>query len=104
MKILSNRKLAHFHHSLLTNERNKVDASAASQSAYGALFDLANALACEFVVVADFIKAFLRTAYAERHTQNALLTFGEQVERVTHLLAEIFLLEPGVGGRGVVVG
>lgn len=104
MKILSNRKLAHFHHSLLANERNEVDASAASQSAYGALLDLANALACELVVVADFIEAFLWAAYTERHTQDALLALGELVERVAHLLAEIFLLEPGVGGRGVVVG
>ena len=84
MKILSNRKLAqkspYFHHSLLANERNEVDASAASQSAYGALLDLANALACEFVIVTDFIKAFLWAAYTERHTQDALLTLGEQVE------------------------
>lgn len=91
MKILSNRKLAHFHHSLLANERNKVDTSAASQSANGALLDLANALACELVVVADFIEAFLRATYAERHTQNALLALGEQVERVAHLLAEDLL-------------
>ena len=65
---------------------------------------MANALACEFVIVTDFIEAFLRAAYAERHTQNALLALGEQVKRVAHLLAEIFLLEPGVGGGGVVVG